>query len=129
MIHEGILNPALAELLCRFRHTNTIVIADKGFPYWPEIQTLDLSVTVGLPTVRQILEVMRDRYSIGKAWMAEESKSANPPSVLQSYQASLGNTQIQFEPHTDFKKRVPHTIGLIRTGDATQYGNIILESA
>ena len=32
------------------------------------------------------------------------------------------------EPHDDFKKRVPHAIGLIRTGDPTAYGNIILES-
>jgi D-ribose pyranose/furanose isomerase RbsD len=24
---------------------------------------------------------------------------------------------------------VPHAIGLIRTGDTTQYGNVILESA
>ena len=34
---------------------------------------------------------------------------------------------ISFEPHVAFKKRVPHAIGLIRTGDTTQYGNLILE--
>jgi D-ribose pyranase len=28
----------------------------------------------------------------------------------------------------DFKKRVPHAIGLIRTGDPTPYGNVIIES-
>jgi D-ribose pyranase len=27
-----------------------------------------------------------------------------------------------------FKRRVPQAIGLIRTGDTTQYANIILES-
>jgi len=36
---------------------------------------------------------------------------------------------ITFETHADFKKRVPHAIGLIRTGDTTQYANLILESA
>jgi len=36
---------------------------------------------------------------------------------------------IAFEPHLEFKKRVPHAVGLIRTADTTQYGNIILESA
>jgi D-ribose pyranase len=33
-----------------------------------------------------------------------------------------------FEPHVEFKKRVPHAIGLIRTGDTVQYANTILIS-
>jgi D-ribose pyranase len=33
-----------------------------------------------------------------------------------------------FEPHLEFKKRVPLAIGLIRTGDTTQYANTILIS-
>ena len=36
---------------------------------------------------------------------------------------------ITFEAHVEFKRRVPHAIGLIRTGDTTQYANLILESA
>jgi D-ribose pyranase len=35
---------------------------------------------------------------------------------------------ITFEPHLELKKRVPQAIGLIRTGDTTAYGNIILTS-
>jgi D-ribose pyranase len=33
-----------------------------------------------------------------------------------------------FEPHVEFKKRVPGAIGLIRTGDTVQYANMILIS-
>lgn len=33
------------------------------------------------------------------------------------------------EPHVAIKKRVPDAIGLIRTGDATPYANLILISA
>jgi D-ribose pyranase len=36
---------------------------------------------------------------------------------------------VKFEPHAELKLRVPKAIGLIRTGDSTQYANIILESA
>ena len=39
MLKHGILNPALLELLGRFRHTNTLVIADRGFPFWPGVET------------------------------------------------------------------------------------------
>jgi D-ribose pyranase len=37
---------------------------------------------------------------------------------------------LTYEPHEEkFKKRVPSAIGLIRTGDTTQYANMILVSA
>ena len=36
---------------------------------------------------------------------------------------------ITHEPHNEFKKRVPHAIGLIRTGETLQYANMILQSA
>jgi D-ribose pyranase len=32
------------------------------------------------------------------------------------------------EPHSEFKKRVPGAIGLIRTGETIQYANVILVS-
>lgn len=41
---SGILNPQVNSLLSRVRHTNTLVIADRGFPFWPEIETVDLSL-------------------------------------------------------------------------------------
>ena len=44
MLKTGFLNPQLNSLLSRVRHTNTLVIADRGFPFWPMIETVDLSV-------------------------------------------------------------------------------------
>ena len=129
MIKDGLLNPALLELLARFRHTNTIVVADRGFPFWPQVPTIDISLVDDVPTVRQVLAALQGRYAIGAAFMAQEFHSQNPPAVAAEYQQLLGAAPIRFESHSDFKKRVPGAIGLIRTGDTTQYGNIILESA
>jgi len=130
MITQGILNPALLELLARFRHTNTIVIADRGFPFWREVPTIDISLVDDVPTVRQVLAAMRGRYQIGAAWMAEEFLRNNTAETIAEYATLLTPVEIGFEPHyTAFKPRVPSAIGLIRTGDTTQYGNIILESA
>ena len=53
MLRQGILNPQVLSLLARTRHTNTVVIADRGFPYWPELETIDLSLVDDVPTVRQ----------------------------------------------------------------------------
>jgi len=41
MLGTGILNPAINSLLSRVRHTNTLVIADRGFPFWPQIETVE----------------------------------------------------------------------------------------
>ncbi|MDB6015634.1 MAG: transport protein RbsD/FucU [Pedosphaera sp.] len=129
MLKQGILNPALASLLCRFRHTNWLVIADRGFPYWPQLETVDISLVDDVPTVRQVLAALKGRYTVGEAFMAKEFKGQNDAKTLAEYQALLPDAKITFEPHVDFKKRVPLAMGLIRTGDTTQYGNIVLQSA
>ena len=129
MIRTGILNPQINSLLSRVRHTNTLVIADRGFPFWPTIETVDISLVDGIPTVLQVLAAIRQNFQVGKAWMAGEFLKHNNDKVRGSFAAALNGIELKHEPHVDFKKRVPHAIGLIRTGDTIQYANIILESA
>jgi D-ribose pyranase len=129
MLKTGILNPRLLDLLARVRHTNTLVIADRGFPFWPQIETVDISLVDDVPTVLQVLLAVRGSCVIGKAWMAKEFLRANHKRAQAQFVAALKGASVKFEPHVELKKRVPNAIGLIRTGDTTQYGNIILESA
>lgn len=129
MLKTGLLNPAVLALLARVRHTNTLVIADRGFPYWPHLETIDLSLVDGIPTVLQVLAAIRPNYVIGRAFMAKEFLQVNPPAVQRTFRTGLRGVPIEFEPHVDFKRRVPHALGLVRTGDTTQYANLIIESA
>jgi D-ribose pyranase len=129
MLKSGILNPRILSLLARVRHTNTVVIADRGFPFWPEIETVDISLVDGIPRVLDVLKAIRANYVIGHAWMAEEFNSVNSPRIREEFGAALAGVQLTFEPHIEFKKRVPRAIGLIRTGDTIQYANMIVESA
>lgn len=129
MLKTGILNPHLNDLLSRVRHTNTLVIADRGFPFWPTIVTVDISLVDDVPTVLQVLAALRSNFHFSKAWMAREFLRHNNATVRTHFAAALAAATVKYEPHVTFKKRVPHAIGLIRTADTTQYGNIILESA
>lgn len=128
MLQTGILNPHLLDLIARVRHTNTLVIADWAFPYWPEIETVDISLTKGIPTVLDVLDLLTPVFKIGRIWQAEEFLTTNPPEVAGRFAKSFGGIPLTREAHADFKKRVPHAIGLIRTGDPTAYGNLIIES-
>jgi D-ribose pyranase len=129
MLKTGILNPQLLSLLARVRHANTLVIADRGFPFWPQIETVDLALVDDVPTVLDILNALRQNFIIGQAWMAREFKRENTKKTQRAFARALKRIPLTFEPHVQFKKRVPHAIGLIRTGDTIQYANMILESA
>ncbi|WP_263358775.1 RbsD/FucU family protein [Acidicapsa ligni] len=129
MLKAGILNPAINSLLSRVRHTNTLVIADRGFPYWPQIETIDISLIDDMPQVLDVLHAIKHNFSIGHAFAAEEFLSANSKTAIAKLEATLSGIPLTYEPHIDFKRRIPNAIGLIRTGDTTQYANLILESA
>jgi D-ribose pyranase len=128
MINHGILNPQLLSLLARVRHTNALVIADRGFPFWPEIETVDVSIMDDLPTVLQLIKAVRANHNFTQAFMAKEFLKNNFKLVNRKFHVALRGIPTKFEPHVEFKKRVPHAIGLIRTGDTTQYANTILIS-
>ncbi len=131
MLQEGILNPHILDLIARIRHTNTLVICDWAFPYWSEIETVDISLTRGIPNVLDVLKLLQPNFKIGTVWQAEEFLHTNPAETIKDFDdcfATFPDARIVREPHLDFKARVPGAIGLIRTGDPTAYGNVIIES-
>jgi len=129
MIKNGILNPQILSLIARVRHTNTLVIADRGFPYWPMIETVDISLVDDLPTVLQVFAALKSNFVVGRVFMAKEFQTENTSQVQQTFADARGRIPVSLEPHDDFKLRVPQAVGLIRTGDTIQYANMILESA
>lgn len=128
MLNTKILNPHLLSLLARIRHTNSVVIADRGFPFWPQIETLDLSLTDDVPTVLQVLKAIRANFRPVAGYMAREFLENNTPEVRERFATALRGISVTHEPHVEFKKRVPSAIGLVRTGDTIQYANLILVS-
>lgn len=129
MLRSGILNPQIASLLARVRHTNTLVIADRGFPCWPTIEAVDISLIDDMPTVVDVVQALRAQWIAGNAYMAQEFLQANDSKAQARFASALEGLAVAYEPHIEFKRRVPGAIGIIRTGDTTPYGNVILESA
>ncbi|MEQ8209653.1 MAG: RbsD/FucU domain-containing protein [Lacipirellulaceae bacterium] len=129
MLDTGILNPHVNHLLSRVRHTNTLVIADRGFPFWPQIETVDISLVDDVPSVLQVLNAIRKNFVFGKAWMAQEFLDNNDEATTDAFAKALDGIPLAHEQHDTFKLRVQSAIGLIRTGDTVQYANMVLESA
>ena len=129
VIQSGILNPQLLALLARVRHTNTLVIADSMFPSWPGLIEVDLSLVYGVPTVPQVVSAVLANWKCGTAWMAGEFEKHNPAAVLEEFRGAFDAVPLVLEPHLQLKERVPRALGLIRTGEARIYTNVVLESA
>lgn len=128
MLKSGILNPGINSLLSRVRHTNTVIIADRGFPFWPTIETIDISLIDNIPRVLDVLRAVTANFVVGRVFMAEEFKAANSREAQAQIESVLENVPLLFESHAEFKRRVPAAVGLIRTADTIQYANMILES-
>jgi D-ribose pyranase len=128
MLVNGILNPQINSLLSRVRHTNMLVIADRGFPFWPAIETVDISLVDDVPTVLQVLQAVRLNFEIREIYMAREFRKVNTPDVREAFADAAAPIPLGFETHAILKKRVSGAIGLIRTGDTIQYANMVLIS-
>jgi len=129
MLKSGILHPQLNALLARVRHTNTLVIADRGFPFWPDVETIDLALIDDVPRIPDVLRAILANWHCGGIRMASEFRESNPPEAQQALFALTGGIPFHWESHEQFKLYVPGALGLIRTGDTTPYANMILESA
>lgn len=90
MLKTGILNPQINALISRVRHTNTLVIADRGFPFWPMIETVDISLVDNVPTVLQVLQALRPNFQVGKAWMAREFLEHNNSKTRGGFRQGIG---------------------------------------
>src|SRR5271155_3766009 len=98
MLNSGLLNPRLLALLARIRHTNALVIADRGFPFWPQIETVDISLVDDVPTVLQVLAAIRVNFRATQAYMAREFQKSNSVAVRNVFAKGLTGIPTKFEP-------------------------------
>ena len=85
MIKNGILHPQLASLLARFRHVNAIAIVDGPFPTYPNVETIELAITMGRPTIPQVLDEILPHLQITSLVLANEFAEKVDTQTVQKY--------------------------------------------
>ncbi|WP_373694109.1 D-ribose pyranase [Edaphobacter paludis] len=129
MLREGLLNPHINHLLSRIRHTNTLIISDRGFPTIPGVEVVDISLIAGIPCVLDVLSAVLSNFQCNKAVMSEEFRRVQSPEIQSAYEAAFNMIVVNWVPHAEFKGKARDVIGIIRTGDTTRFGNVLLESS
>lgn len=127
MKKNGILNGDITRVLGYMRHTDIITIVDSGFPIPEGVECIDLSVSFGLPLFLEVLKEVAKDLKVELAIFADEIKEKNPK-VLKNAMKLIEGIDIKFIPHTEFKIISAKSKAIIRTGEATPFANIILQS-
>ena len=121
-----IWHPQLASLLARFRHANAIAVLDAPFPSYPDVETVDLIVRRGLPTIPDLVDLILAEHEVSSVVMAEEFRQHVDAATQADYLSHLGDLPVEWIPHVDFKAEVGRCLGIVHTGDAVPYSNVIL---
>ena len=102
MKKNGILNSDISRVLSYMGHTDRICIGDCGLPIPDETERIDLALRFGVPSFMEVLKEVAGDMKIEAIILAEEIK--------------------------ELKKMTEDCKAVIRTGEASPYSNIILQS-
>lgn len=131
MKKSGILNSEISRVLAYMGHTDTLAVGDCGLPIPEETERIDLALSKGIPGFMQVLKAVSEDMKIEKLVLAEEIKEINPvilSEIEELFQKQPEDVEIVFVSHEELKRRTKSCKAVIRTGEATPYANIILQS-
>ena len=127
MKKRGILNAQLSYLLAALGHKDLFMIVDAGMPIPEGVEVVDLVLTAGVPTFKQVLDAVLDEVQVEGYYLAHEIKEFNPE--LEEYiKAGLPEAEVEYMPHEDLKKFSGKCRFAIRTGEFSPYPNVILRA-
>ncbi|WP_027109064.1 D-ribose pyranase [Lacticigenium naphthae] len=127
MKKHGILNSEISKVLADLGHTDQIVIGDCGLPIPNGVKKIDLALEIGEPKFIDVLAILVKEMQVEKYILAEEIKELNPIQ-LEAVSEKMGDAKVDWVTHEEFKAQSKNAKAIIRTGEATPYSNIILQS-
>lgn len=124
----GVLNRGMAKVLTEQGHQDLLMVVDAGFAIPKEVECIDISLGMNKPMVVDVLAELKKVYSVEKIIMADQTK-ATSPSLFDAISRSFGeDIPVETVDHTVLKQMSKTVKAVIRTGDFTAYGNVILVS-
>jgi len=124
----GILNREIARIVSEQGHQDFLMVVDAGFAIPKDLEVVDVSIAENKPMVLEVLAELKKFYSVEKMIMAVQTKKSNP-TLFRNISSMWGEgMEVEEVDHTILKKKAKEVKAVIRTGDFTAYGNVILVS-
>ncbi len=127
MKKSELLNSDLSYEISKMGHTQTILIGDCGLPIPNGVKRIDLAVKRGVPSFADVLETVLSELCVEKYIVAEELHTENV-NMDHYIKRTMGLVPSEVVSHEELKKMSEHVVCIVRTGEASPYANIILQS-
>lgn len=122
-----LLHAELSHCLATLGHGDRLIIADVGLPIPPQVQRIDLAVSLGIPSLQAVLKAVLSEMQVERAIVAQEALVNDM--LPDWYQMFIGHglpKAVESVSHENFKKLSQQAKAIVRTGEATPYANIML---
>jgi D-ribose pyranase len=124
----GMLNRQIDSALNRQGHMDELMVVDAGFPCPDDVELIDIALSPGKPSVLEVLAEIARVHSVEKIVLAHETREHNPTHFEKAAAAFGKGVAVEEIPHAELKERSREVKTIVRTGDFTAWGNILLVS-
>ncbi len=123
----GLINRNMAKIIAEQGHQDLLMVVDAGFAIPLSVKVIDLSLKVNRPMVVEVLAELKKFHSVEKLIMARQTKDKNP-TLYRDIKTTWEGAEVEIVDHSDLKQLAKSVKAVIRTGDFTAFGNVILVS-
>ncbi len=128
MKEVGLVNRNLAKVVAEQGHQDLLMVVDAGFAIPFGVETIDISLGKNKPMVLEVLAELRKFYSVEKMILAKQTKETNPTLFNKISTSWENEIEIEVVDHSELKQISKTVKAIVRTGDFTAFGNVILVS-
>ncbi len=128
MKEVGMINRQIDSALNRQGHMDLLMVVDAGFPCPDHVELIDIALSEGFPKISDVLAELRKVHSVEQLILAQETFDHNPTYFDEVIKSFGDGVEVDVIPHAELKERSHKVKTIIRTGDFTAWGNIMLVS-
>ena len=128
MKETGVLNRGVEAAISKQGHGDLLMVTDAGFAIPLGVEVIDLSLDENKPMVVEVLAVLRKHFSVEKMFISRETSQVSPTLFGDISNAFGDGIPVELVEHSRLKELSKTVKSIIRTGDFTAYGNVILVS-
>jgi len=128
MKEVGIINREIAAAISKQGHTDLLMVVDAGFAIPTGVEVIDISLGENKPMVVEVLAELKKFFSVEKMVMANQTKNVSPTLFANISKAFGEGVPVETLDQSAIREMSKSVKTVIRTGDFTAYGNVILVS-
>ncbi len=128
MKEVGIINRDIAAAISKQGHTDLLMVVDAGFAIPQGIEVIDISLGENKPMMLEVLAELKKFFSVEKMVVANQTKNVSPTLFANICKSFGENIPVETVDHSEIREMSKTVKTVIRTGDFTAYGNVILVS-